>query len=41
MDAPALTELLRQAVPDAAIETFDPPGPEDMPTIVVDREHLR
>jgi NADH-quinone oxidoreductase subunit C len=40
MDAPALTELLRQAVPDAAIETFDPPGPGDMPTIVVDREHL-
>lgn len=37
MDASALTELLRQAVPDAAIEAQDA---IDMPTIAVDREHL-
>ena len=37
MDASALTELLRQAVPDAAIEALDS---TDMPTIAVDREHL-
>jgi NADH-quinone oxidoreductase subunit C len=37
MDAPALTELLRQAVPDAAIQALDA---SDMPSIEVDREHL-
>ena len=37
MDAPALTELLRQAVPDAAVQALDS---IDMPSISVDREHL-
>src|SRR5689334_18164183 len=37
MDAAALTELLRQAVPDAAIEAVEG---GDMPAIAVDREHL-
>jgi NADH-quinone oxidoreductase subunit C len=37
MDAPALTELLRQAVPGASIDAIEG---GDMPGIVVDREHL-
>ena len=37
MDAPSLTDLLRQAVPGAGIEALDS---ADMPTIAVDREHL-
>src|SRR5262245_49992913 len=37
MDAAALTELLRQAVPDAAVDALEA---TDMPTIAVDREHL-
>jgi NADH-quinone oxidoreductase subunit C len=40
MDAPALTELLRQAVPGAAPESIVPLDNSDMPTIAVDREHL-
>src|SRR5690349_9031761 len=39
MDAAALTELLRQAVPDAAIEAIEAAEGE-MPTIVVGRDHL-
>ena len=39
MDASSLTDLLRHAVPDAAIEAIDA-GAADMPTISVDREHL-
>ena len=37
MDASALAEILRQAVPDAAIDVIEG---GDMPSIVVDREHL-
>jgi NADH-quinone oxidoreductase subunit C len=37
MDALPLVELLRQAVPDAAI---DPASSVDMPAIFVDREHV-
>jgi NADH-quinone oxidoreductase subunit C len=37
MDASALAEVLRQAVPDAAIDVIEG---SDMPSIVVDREHL-
>ena len=37
MDAPALAEVLRQAVPEAVIEVIDG---GDMPSIVVSREHL-
>jgi NADH-quinone oxidoreductase subunit C len=36
-DASSLVDLLRQAVPDAAINAADA---VDMPTIVVDREHV-
>src|SRR6187397_528216 len=37
MDASSLVALLRQAVPDAAIDAIDS---GDMPSIVVSREHL-
>jgi len=37
MDASALVAVLRQAVPDAAIDAIEG---SDMPSIVVDREHL-
>ena len=37
MDAAALVELLRQAVPDAAIQAVEA---TDMPSIAADREHL-
>src|SRR5262245_23219931 len=37
MDAPALVELLRQAVPGATIDAIEA---IDMPSIAVDREHL-
>jgi len=37
MDASSLVALLRQAVPEAAIDAIDA---GDMPSIVVDREHL-
>jgi len=37
MDASALAEILRQAVPGAVVDVIDA---GDMPSIVVDREHL-
>jgi NADH-quinone oxidoreductase subunit C len=37
MDSAALVAVLRQAVPDASIDAIDA---TDMPSIVVDREHL-